>query len=154
MRIWYADHRSPPFPAVCPCCGYPTLSEPAAYDICYLCGWEDDGQDDLPAGDADKILGGPNFDYSLTEARANFVAFRTQYRPGEARGFFEREALSLPARRAIIAAYDSLLPAPSVPAFTAAQAEIYALFLALLECEKHYGQGLVGDASRRDEASR
>ncbi|GGY85669.1 hypothetical protein GCM10011613_33190 [Cellvibrio zantedeschiae] len=28
----------------CPCCGYKTLDEPAkgTYDICELCGWEDD----------------------------------------------------------------------------------------------------------------
>ena len=28
----------------CPCCGYQTLDEPAngTYDICDLCGWEDD----------------------------------------------------------------------------------------------------------------
>ena len=28
----------------CPCCGYKTLSEPAqgTYEICELCGWEDD----------------------------------------------------------------------------------------------------------------
>ena len=28
----------------CPCCGYKTFDEPATgtYDICELCGWEDD----------------------------------------------------------------------------------------------------------------
>lgn len=30
----------------CPCCGYATLGEPEAYEICVVCGWEDDGQDD------------------------------------------------------------------------------------------------------------
>lgn len=39
----------------CPCCGYPTLDEKDSYDICLLCDWEDDGQDDL---DADIIRGG------------------------------------------------------------------------------------------------
>lgn len=53
----------------CPCCGYPTLDERAAFDICVLCNWEDDGQDDL---NADEVWGGPNAGYSLTEARKNF----------------------------------------------------------------------------------
>lgn len=53
----------------CPCCGYPTLDERAAYDICVLCNWEDDGQDDP---NADEVWGGPNAGYSLTEARKNF----------------------------------------------------------------------------------
>lgn len=26
----------------CPCCGYLTSSEPGSYDICPVCGWEDD----------------------------------------------------------------------------------------------------------------
>src|ERR1700676_3036143 len=26
----------------CPCCGYRVLEEPGAYEICPICGWEDD----------------------------------------------------------------------------------------------------------------
>ena len=29
----------------CPCCGYPTLTERAGYEVCRICAWEDDGQD-------------------------------------------------------------------------------------------------------------
>lgn len=61
---------------LCPCCGYPTLDERAAYDICVLCNWEDYGQDDL---DADLIKGGPNGCYSLTEARDNFKKYLIMY---------------------------------------------------------------------------
>ncbi|MFD2115605.1 CPCC family cysteine-rich protein [Paenibacillus yanchengensis] len=50
----------------CPCCGYPTLEERRNWEICSLCNWEDDGQDDPHA---DQVWGGPNQDYSLTEAR-------------------------------------------------------------------------------------
>ena len=50
----------------CPCCGEPALAERAAFEICPVCGWEDDGQDDR---DADTVRGGPNGDLSLTEAR-------------------------------------------------------------------------------------
>jgi hypothetical protein len=52
----------------CPGCGYPTLTERGSYDICIICNWEDDGQDDK---EADKVLGGPNGNLSLTENRIN-----------------------------------------------------------------------------------
>lgn len=50
----------------CPSCGYPTLDERCSWDICSICFWEDDGQDDE---DADKVFGGPNSNYSLTRHR-------------------------------------------------------------------------------------
>jgi len=56
----------------CPCCRCVTLSSRAEYEICPVCFWEDDGQDDA---DADAVRGGPNSALSLTEARANFRAF-------------------------------------------------------------------------------
>ncbi len=65
--------------ALCPCCGYLTLDRRADYEICELCNWEDDGQDDESA---DEVWGGPNSDYSLTEARANFLKYRVMYAPG------------------------------------------------------------------------
>ena len=69
----------------CPCCGYYTLSEARAYEICTLCWWEDDGQDDPRA---DEVWGGPNHDYSLTQCRENFAKHLTMYRPEDAN--FER----------------------------------------------------------------
>ena len=54
--------------ATCPGCGYPTLHERGAYEICDICNWEDDYQDDK---EADEIWGGPNSDLSLTENRIN-----------------------------------------------------------------------------------
>ncbi len=56
----------------CPCCGYQTLTERGGYDICPVCFWEDDGQDDE---DADNIRGGPNGALSLTQARTNYREF-------------------------------------------------------------------------------
>ena len=56
-------------PYECPCCGYVTLEERGGYDICPVCFWEDDGQDDH---DADDVRGGPNYTLSLTAARANY----------------------------------------------------------------------------------
>ena len=53
----------------CPCCGFKTLAALGSFEICKVCYWEDDGQDDH---DADEVRGGPNGDLSLTEARANF----------------------------------------------------------------------------------
>mgnify|MGYP001244666973 CR=1 FL=1 len=50
----------------CPSCGYPTLSERSGYEICDICNWEDDGQDNE---DADEVTGGPNYELSLTDSR-------------------------------------------------------------------------------------
>ena len=67
----------------CPCCGYPTLSkridpQMPEWDICVLCNWEDDGQDD---SFADVVRGGPNGIYSLTQARENFKKYLVMYYP-------------------------------------------------------------------------
>ena|ERR1700682_3569705 len=62
----------------CPACGYPTLDCRAQYDMCELCWWEDDGQDD---DTADEVWGGPNHDYSLTDARENFQEYLVMYPP-------------------------------------------------------------------------
>ncbi|MFN7944346.1 MAG: CPCC family cysteine-rich protein [Blastocatellia bacterium] len=56
----------------CPCCGYKTLDSRGGFEICSVCFWEDDGQDDH---DADAIRGGPNGGLSLTQARVNFRKF-------------------------------------------------------------------------------
>lgn len=65
---------------ICPCCGYPTLDSYASYDICLMCNWEDDGQNDE---DADVVSGGPNGPYSLTEARINFTKYLCMYKPNK-----------------------------------------------------------------------
>lgn len=57
-------------PLGCPCCGYDTVLDRGRYEICDICWWEDDGQDN---DDADKVCGGPNSDLSLSQARKNFL---------------------------------------------------------------------------------
>jgi hypothetical protein len=52
----------------CPGCAYPTLAERGGYDICEVCNWEDDNQDDPKANE---VWGGPNSSLSLTENRIN-----------------------------------------------------------------------------------
>jgi hypothetical protein len=56
----------------CPCCGCRTLEERGGFEICPVCFWEDDGQDDH---DADVVRGGPNGPLSLTQARRNYGEF-------------------------------------------------------------------------------
>jgi len=56
----------------CPCCGYKTLSQepPGTFDICLICGWEDDNvqfKDPEYKGGANKV--------SLHEAQKNFIKF-------------------------------------------------------------------------------
>lgn len=50
----------------CPGCGFPALESRGGYDICAICNWEDDNQDNEKA---DEIWGGPNANLSLTENR-------------------------------------------------------------------------------------
>ena len=97
--------------ATCPCCGYPTIAERGTCEICSLCAWEDDGQDDpahRPPGaapvDPATVTGGPNHDYSLAEARRNFAANLTAYRPNDID--FERERGTTSIKREIVKAYE------------------------------------------------
>ena len=53
----------------CPCCGARTISEIGAYEICDVCGWEDD-----PVQSADPdYAGGANAE-SLNTARRKWAA--------------------------------------------------------------------------------
>jgi hypothetical protein len=54
----------------CPCCGYRTIEERGNYDICKVCWWEDDGQDNEQA---DEAFSGPNYGISLVEGRCNYL---------------------------------------------------------------------------------
>ena len=63
----------------CPCCGYKTIQ--STYDICEVCWWECDGLEfNYPD---DHVIGGPNSDYSLAEAKSNFERFGTMYRESD-----------------------------------------------------------------------
>ncbi len=53
----------------CPCCGFSTLNCRAGFEICPVCFWEDDKQDDL---EAEKVRGGPKNLLSLADARRNY----------------------------------------------------------------------------------
>jgi hypothetical protein len=55
----------------CPCCGHATLTARGAHEICPVCFWEDDGQDN---DDLDRVGGGPNR-VSLREGRINLGRF-------------------------------------------------------------------------------
>jgi hypothetical protein len=52
----------------CMCCGFPTLPEDSIFEICPLCGWQDDGvQNDDP-----NFNGGAN-KLSLNEYRQKWI---------------------------------------------------------------------------------
>jgi hypothetical protein len=81
------------------------------FEICPLCSWEDDGQDDAafrprgaPRIGPDVVVGGVNHDYSLTEARANFARDLTAFRPSDID--FVATRMSARVRREIVRAYD------------------------------------------------
>lgn len=80
----------------CPCCGFFTLDEkpPGTYDICPLCGWEDDPvQHDDPT-----YRGGANHE-SLIECRLNF--------------FTSSQAMALVKSKLILPTGSSHRPKPS-----------------------------------------
>ena len=91
----------------CPCCGYPMLSERGGYEICRLCNWEDDGQDDPHA---EEVWGGTNGSYSLAQARMNFRNHLVMYDPGQpdTRIGGRDSRVELDAKRQIVAAFDVL----------------------------------------------
>ncbi|WP_084166919.1 CPCC family cysteine-rich protein [Paraburkholderia caledonica] len=53
----------------CPCCGHLTLHELGAYEICEVCGWEDD-----PVQSADPAYAGGANSSSLNEAQVRWKA--------------------------------------------------------------------------------
>ncbi len=55
----------------CPCCGVCTLGVRGDYEICPVCWWEDDGQDNH---NANTVMGGPNYHLSLTRGRINYLS--------------------------------------------------------------------------------
>ena len=77
--IW-APRELPHIP--CPCCGYKTIGEKGGYEICEICGWEDEHYE---YSNPDRMSGGANGDYSLTEARKNFELSGSMYRDGDHR---------------------------------------------------------------------
>ena len=87
----------------CPCCGYPTLEERRGWEICCLCNWEDDGQDDPHA---DEVWGGPNQDYSLTEARENFKKHYIMYR--DRRRILKQSDKEIQTKKSLMNAFDKL----------------------------------------------
>lgn len=95
----------------CPCCGYLTLSVRGGYDMCCLCSWEDDGQDDPRANE---VWGGPNGAYSLAKARLNFARHLIMYDPVQpsTRIGGPDSAIELEAKRAMMAAFNAMPAAP------------------------------------------
>jgi len=111
---------------LCPCCAMPTLSMRAGFEFCEICFWEDDGQD---SDDADIVRGGPNHDYSLTEARENFRKHLTMYGLSDERPF-AMDQRTRPNREKLYRAYQSAMQSDSDERWKAA-----------LELEKRY-QGI------------
>ncbi|QDY11978.1 hypothetical protein FJK98_30805 [Micromonospora sp. HM134] len=90
-------------PYACPCCRHPTLEGRGQFEICFACGWEDDGQDDE---DADTVRGGPNGSLSLTDARRAYAERPVSL--SDARRAYARRQARWEERRRRSAARDDL----------------------------------------------
>lgn len=55
----------------CPCCGCRTLAAPESLQLCPVCWWEDDGQEDADAAEVRLTVNGA---LSLHEARTHYQA--------------------------------------------------------------------------------
>jgi hypothetical protein len=99
----------------CECCGYPTLWG-TYYEDCQVCDWYD-----VPWGDGGS---GPE---DLTEARENFRAYLTKYRPGS--NAFKAHDLESEraAKRELMQAYDAYMAEPDLRRRTALWAEVHHL---------------------------
>jgi len=110
----------------CPCCGYPTIEEKrASWEICSLCNWEDDGQDDP---DADKVAGGPNYSYSLSEARENFEKYLIKFnpdRPATSMGGNENSPVQMRAKSEIVEAFNNMVNETDEAALAALWQTVY-----------------------------
>jgi hypothetical protein len=117
----------------CPCCGFPTLNGRGMWEVCYLCSWEDDGQD-TPQADDDRS--GPNHGYSLVEARFNFERYIIMYPPdGDSRVGGSDSEEEKDFKRAIIHAFEQMISDP-------AAAKLASLWQAVGESRKGLEQEL------------
>jgi hypothetical protein len=94
-------------PVACPCCGYLTVSDDR-FDVCGLCLWCDDGQDDP---DADTVRHGPNRGLSLTAARMLF--HKTLFAFSSEHELYAKEQGFRPDKVAIIQIFDRMIGAVS-----------------------------------------
>jgi hypothetical protein len=95
-----------------------------AYEICELCNWEDDGQDDA---NAEEVRGGPSADYSLAEARRNFKVYRVMYSPERDQRITGADSkLEYDTKGQLIAAFEKLRSA-ATPESTAIELKIQEL---------------------------
>lgn len=125
-----ASEFKPPYEGqrfACPCCGYLTLAEARSGDICELCLWEDNGQDDAHA---DELWYSTNGYYSLARARENFKRHGIMYDPEDQQhlvGGAESE-VEKSTRRELVAAFQAMPAAPD-------NTILSALWASVLECE-------------------
>ena len=122
----------------CPCCGYPTLEiQVRGYEVCNLCGWEDDGQDDPHA---DEVWGGPNYELSLSQARSNFERYFDKYHPEQASVHRILGISNTPAqeqaKQEMVAAFDSMVGETTPAALDTIWEQVY-VSQQILEEELH-----------------
>lgn len=147
-----------PFSATCPACGYPTLHSRNHFNICSVCGWEDDGQDDPEFAPRqshftpDDIAGGPNYSYSLSEARFNFAHHLQMYRPFDV-PFFEEMNEDIEHRKALVAIYNSTLPDVNDDTFINALPSLVSRFQAMSDARsaRRAQRRLAGEPSNKSQ---
>ena len=106
----------------CPCCGYPTMTthpeyhcvyhddDIERYEICPLCDWADDCNKDDGYDIDDKDSEGPNFGYSLREARRNFEEHGCIFSPRDGVYFdYQSDGDALSLKRKLRDAFETVV---------------------------------------------
>jgi hypothetical protein len=108
----------------CPCCGYLTLTEAKCGEICELCLWEDNGQDDAHA---DEQWFSTNGYYSLTRARQNFKLHLSMYEPEDLSRLVggPDSELERATKRELIAAFEAMPSATDNASFVSLWQQVF-----------------------------
>ncbi len=115
-RMWFDDYLARarigllPLPRdyyTCACCGYPTIEEPQTLEVCYLCLWKDNGQDDPHANE---YWRGAYYGLTLSAAREHFAAYVACFDDSSRYPLFseEQDPALLRAKRACIALFEQM----------------------------------------------
>lgn len=88
----------------CPICEYLTLSKRAMYEICPVCGWEDEGNERYT--DSSQPALGPNGELSIDEARREF---QTLTRSTDTSGFQKVTDLTIDTAESMIEELTAIL---------------------------------------------
>ena len=108
-RKYYSHSNIDIIMKLCPCCKLLTLPDMDLHEICPVCWWEKDDQNET---NKYEIFGGPNHDYSLSEAQSNFKKYYIMFRPSDPK--FSKLNKEIKIKKEMIRLYQNMLVSDDV----------------------------------------